>query len=422
MKKTNKFTAAAVSFALAVVSAGCSAPGAVTIGNNTKNAATIEGYDVPAGVFIAYELASYENAASQYYSSTNTMPTPKDVKKYHIEGTDASTWIQNQATEQCRQFVAIEKEYEKIGGSLTDEEQDQINESYKSFDEDTRKFYEENGISEESIKKIVAFSIKRNYIFEHYYGIDGPNGCSEDDLKNYFVENNARVKYIEIKTADGEGNAYDKDTIHELEKKADDYVKQINAEKDNADKMAKMDELRTDYEEYAATITTAALDESGNPITTTTTAAATTTSGDATTTTTTTDPYANERIVAKITTTTASPNTQATTTEPVEKTDSQKASEAFNNKIFAGDMVSYTAEKYQYDDNTIYVVIKGDLEDRMNSDDLWSDDIKDQLIYQRYYQNFTDWIDEVAKSYTVDKNKSAYKRYEPFNKLKLEMD
>lgn len=418
MKKNSKFAAAAISFALAVVSAGCSAPGAVTIGNNTKNAVTIDGYEVPAGVFIAYELVSYDNAASQYYSSTNSMPKPDDVKKFHIEGTDSSTWIQDQATEQCRQFVAIEKEFEKIGGTLTEEEQDKINESYKSLSDSNREFYEKNGISEESLKKISAISLKRDYVFDHYYGIGGPNGCTEDELKEYFIENNARVKYIEIKTADGEGNEYDKDTVHDLDKMADDFVKQINAEKENEDKLAKMDELKEEYEEYAATITTTAVDQSTVTTTTTTTAAA---SGSSNTTTTTTDPYANERIVAKITTTTASADQQATTTEPVEKTDAQKASEALNEKIFSGNMTSYTAEKYQYDDHTIYVILKADIEDRMTDDDMWTDDIKDQLISQRYFQNFADWIEEIANGYSVDKNKSAYKRYEPF-KLELEID
>lgn len=418
MKKTNKFVAAALSFALVAVSAGCSAPGALTIGNNTKNAATIDGYEVPAGIFITYELIAYDNAASMYYSSTNTTPTPKDVKKFHIEGTDASTWIQDQATEQCRQFVAIEKEFEKIGGSLTSDEQAQINDTVRSLPENTRDFYDKNGISEESLKKISAISLKRDYVFEHYYGIGGPNGCTEDELKEYFIDNNARVKYIEIKTADSEGNPYDKDTIHELDKMADDFVKQINNEKENQDKLAKIDELKEEYEEYAATLTTTVSGQTTAPTTTTTT---TTAASDVKTTTTTTDPHENERIVVKVTTTTASDNDEATTTEPVEKTDAQKASEALNSRIFGNEMTLYTAEKYQYDDNTIYVIIKADIEERMNDEDMWTDDIKDQLISQRYFNNFADWIEEVANSYSVDKNKSAYKRYEPF-KLELEME
>lgn len=416
MKKTKKFTAAALSFALAVVSAGCSAPDAVTIGNNTKTAANIDGYEVPAGVFIAYELVAYDNAASQYYYSTNTEPKPNDVKKFHIEGTDAETWIQEQATEQCRQFVAIEKEFEKINGSLSDEEQKEIDESIKAMPEDTRDYYDENGISEESLKKIAAVSYKRDYIFEHYYGIGGPNGCTEDELREYYIENNARVKYIEIKTADSAGTAYDQDTIHDLDKMADDFVKQINDEKDNEAKLAKMDELKEEYEEYAATLTTTV---SGSTAPATTTTTTTTAASDVTTTTTTTDPHANEKIVAKITTTTVSKDEEPTTTEPVEKTDAEKAAEALDTKIFGSDMPLYTAEKYQYDDNTIYVIIKADIEERMNDEDMWTEDLKDQLLAQRYFTNFADWITEVYEGYSVEKNKSAYKRYAPF-KLELE--
>ncbi len=417
MKNTNKFAAAALSFALAAVSAGCSAPGAVTIGNNTKTAVTIDGYEIPAGVFIAYELTAYDSAATQYYYSNNVEPKPDDVKKFHIDGTDSETWIQDQATEQCCQFVAIEKEFDKINGSLTDEEQDQIDEYIKSLSDETRDFYEENGIGEESLKKVAAVSFKRDYLFDHYYGIDGPNGCSEEELRDYYIENNARVKYIEIKTADGEGNAYDQDTVHKLDQMADDFVKQINDEKENEEKLAKIDELKEEYDEYAATLTTTV---SGQTATTTTTTTTTTAASGVTTTTTTTDPHANEQIVAKLTTTTADPDAAAaTTTAAAEKTDAQKASEALDEKLFNSDMPLYTAEKYQYDDNTIYVIIKADIEERLNDEDMWTEDMKDQLISQRYFNNFADWIKELADGYSVDKNKSSYKKYAPF-KLDLE--
>ena len=418
MKNKNRFAAAALAFAIAAVSTGCSAPSGPTIGNGTKNALTIDGYEVPAGIFITYELTAYNTAASQYISSTSTVPTADDIKKFHIEGTDASTWIQDQATEQCRQFVAIEKEFDKINGSLTDEEEEMVNSSIKSLSEADRDFYEKNGVGEDSLKKIAAFEFKVTHLFEHYYGIDKPNGCTEDELKQYYLDNNARVKYIEIKTADSNGNKYDEDTIHDIEKLADSYVKQINAEKNNDAKLAKIDELQEDYTEYAATITTTVSGETTAATTTTTTT--TTTDASATTTTTTTDSHANEKIIAKVTTTTAAENSETVTTTPVEKTDAEKASEAFNTKLFGSDMPLYTAEKYQYDDDTIYVIIKADLEERINADDLWTEDFKDTLIQNRYASVFAEWIEEIAKGYTVEKNKSAYKRYEPFDKLDLE--
>ena len=63
MNKFNKFAAAAAAFALAVTSAGCGAPEAITIGKGTQTALTIDGYEVPAGVFIYNEITAYNNAA-----------------------------------------------------------------------------------------------------------------------------------------------------------------------------------------------------------------------------------------------------------------------------------------------------------------------------------------------------------------------
>jgi len=57
----------------------------------------------------------------------------------------------------------------------------------------------------------------------------------------------------------------------------------------------------------------------------------------------------------------------------------------------------------------------------MNADDLWTEEFMDALIQQRYSSAFADWIDDIAKNYSLEKNKSAYKRYEPF-KLELEQE
>ena len=87
MKKFNKFAAAAAAFALAVSSAGCSAPSAVTIGSGTKTALTIDGYEVPAGVFIYSELNAYSSAAYTIAMNNgmSSYPSTDEVKKARLE-------------------------------------------------------------------------------------------------------------------------------------------------------------------------------------------------------------------------------------------------------------------------------------------------------------------------------------------------
>ena len=126
MNKFNKFAAAAAAFALAAASASCSAPEAITFGKGSQTALTVDGYEVPAGVFIYNEIYAYNTAQYELYSKNGQMPTLDEVKNSTIQSKDAVDWIQDQATEACRDFVASEKEFEKIGGELTADEKAQV--------------------------------------------------------------------------------------------------------------------------------------------------------------------------------------------------------------------------------------------------------------------------------------------------------
>ena len=129
--------------------------------------------------------------------------------------------------------------------------------------------------------------------------------------------------------------------------------------------MEKIVECEKKYNEYLAKEEEAAeaaaeAEENGEEVTTT---AATTTAA-AETTTTTTEKYYGEVTVTKYTTTAADTDTETTETEAAEESDYQKSRREYSEFVF-GKLENYKAEKYQYDDTTLYVVIKGDIEERM---------------------------------------------------------
>ena len=126
MNKFNRFAAAAAAFALAAASASCASPEAITIGKNAQTALTVDGYDVPAGVFIYNEISAYQSAVYDLYMKNGKEPTLEEVKKASFEELDSTDWIQSNATDACKDFVANEKEFEKIGGALTNEELTEI--------------------------------------------------------------------------------------------------------------------------------------------------------------------------------------------------------------------------------------------------------------------------------------------------------
>lgn len=409
MNKFNRFAAAAAAFALASTAYGCSSPEAITFGKGTQTAITIDGYDVPAGVFVYNEIYAYNSAAYELYMKNGSYPTLDDVKNANIESVSSSDWIQNKAIEYCRDFVANEREFEKIGAQFSPEDVLEIEETLAN--NGSSALFNENGVGEESLRKIIENNYKQYYIFEHYYGLDAEKGCSEDELKEYYTDNNVRVKYFTVSMVDSDGEELSDSEKRKLNNLIDGYVREINAEKDDLKKMHKLSECEEKYNEY---VRERDADDEEEAETTTTAASEETTT---TTTTTTTSPYDGEFIVTKYTTTEADDSDETTTTTAAED-DYTKSLKKYNDYLF-NELGVYKAEKYQYDEKTIYVVIKGDIVDRMTDDDLWSEDSVESLLAQRYYSDFEKMMKRLSESYEAEKNSAAFRKYSPF-KLNLE--
>lgn len=417
MTNFKKITAAAVSAALAASMAGCTP----SIGSGSTVAMNVSGYDIPAGLFIYYTIQSFDEAKNILQEQNGEAPELKDVKNAKIDSMDATDWIQDKALEYCIQYISVLKEFDDInaaGGNLTISEEDAENaESMASYyyAQDSR--LAENGVSLESMKKMALNSYREQEIFNYYYGFEGTEGCSEEELKDYFDENFARVKYLSISLTDSEGEKVSADEERKRRKLAEEYAEQINKKSSELDKMHELDAVIEDYDEYIAAQTTTAEGE------TTTTTTTTTTDADETTTTTTTDPYANERLIQKSTTTAAEENSENSETEAAEEaeeTDYDKNTRLFNEFLF-NDITKGKAEVYDFSEDTIYVVVRGDLRERMTEDDYWSEDYISRLQSLRYYDEFVDMLEDRADQLNYDKNKSAFRRYAPF-KLELETE
>ncbi len=413
MNKLKKFVAGITTIALAATMASCSAP---TIGAGSATAVTIDGYEVPAGVFLYYTISNYYSAQQILYSENGTAPTVKELKSSHIDNVEASEWIQNKATEYCTIWVAVEKEFDKIGGQLSDEEKEEIETNLDSaLSGDNSMIYTENGISEDSLRLVLESEYKRDHVFDYYYGFESEKGCSEEELKDYFDENYARVKYIKLSTLDADGEELEASEKHEILKMAESYADEINKESKIEDKLAKADEIQEKYDEYEAEkkaeAEAAEAEANGETVTTTTT---TTTTTNETTTTTTTDPHANERILPRVTTTAASDNEDNGAVTGTTTTTAPDTLAPLKNYIF--DELEYdTAKVFEDEENdAVYVVIRADLKERMTDDDLWSEDYIKYMQSLRYEEDFQDYITELADGYTVNRNKSAYRRYDPF--------
>ena len=271
MFKWKKAAAALAAAAMTVAGAGC------TVGSGSAYAMTIDGEQINAGIYIYYSYASYMELTQTLQSQNSELDVKDDnvVKEQKMDGVSSEEWIKNKALEYCQRYVAIEKKFDELDLSLTEEESKDVESTIDSFWDTNGEIYEKNGISKNSVKSVLENTYMTNEVFLYYYGVDGEEGTTEDDLKQYYEENNARVRYIKFDLTDGNGEALDDAGKKEMKAKVEDYLGEINALKGDEDAMEdEMDNVQSDYnayvtsisEEAAAATATSATDADGNEI------------------------------------------------------------------------------------------------------------------------------------------------------------
>lgn len=397
----------------------------VACGESTANAMTIDGIQIKAGMYIYYSYNAYLQLTQDLKAQNSELDVTdnKVVKEQKMDGVSAETWIQNKALEYCKQYAAVEKKADELGIELKSDDKNDINDKVETFWDNSGEIYEKNGISKESVKAILENTYLTDEVFMHYYEVDGEEGVTEDGLKEFYEENNARVQYIQFDLKDGKGDDLDDAGKADMKKMVEDYLGEVQALKGDEDAMEdKMDDIQSEYnayvtsisEEAAAETATSATDADGNEIAATTTEAAETTAAAETTTTaeaettesgattTATAPYANEKIIAKVTT------DSDTKEEDVTYTPSKKAYDFIFNDAELG--VPAMVE----DDNAYYIILRRDIKERMTDDDLWTEDNMNSVIYTEYQKDFEDMRDKWCDDLNVEKNDRAIKRYDAF--------
>ncbi len=234
-----KITALLASLAVVVSSSGCGT------GKNTSWSARYNEYESTAGIFIYYEMNAYYEALNKAKELNSELDTTDKnaLKATQIDNKDMLKWIQDEATENLRKYLAVQAEFDSRGLVLTDEELTEIEESVESAWEYYSSYYEMNGIGKESFTKITELSYKSSALFESFYAENGTDAVPIDEVKEYYDENYVRTEYLAMSLNDSEGNPYDDETKAEIKELAEEYVERIN-------KGEKLSEISQEYNEF----------------------------------------------------------------------------------------------------------------------------------------------------------------------------
>ena len=228
-------------------------------GSNTTTAMTIDDYVVPAGVYLYYLNSSYNNALSQLRQEDENLDTEdtKTIKTLYLEDKDIRTWIEDKATELCMDFVTTEKKFEELGLELDEEVKENLPDMQEYYWSYYGASYTEIGISQESFNKVMTSSYKSQAIFDYYYAVGGAEGVTDEELQDYYAENNIRAQYIKFDLYDSEGEELDSDgkaeileLVKEYQTRAEDAYQSGGAEA----VMTELDYIQEDYNYYMTSI------------------------------------------------------------------------------------------------------------------------------------------------------------------------
>ena len=425
-------------------------------GENTTWGATIDGSDIPAGIFIYYLQSAYysaqsklneeNSASSDAIASADGTTTTAAVFSSQIDGKDAKTWIYDEATKSMQEYAAIEAKFTELGLTITADEKDAAKVYCDQTWDYAGEYYTKMGISEKSFTSLYLNSQKRDKVFKTIYSEGGEYAVSDDEIKTYLDENYAMINYIAMELKDGSGNLLKSDGKAEMMSMAESYVERYKNGEDfdalNAEYTAYYDNLKATAAEEAANAVAdeaetetstaevtpsdaeAALEDNADEITDSAETAedATEAPTEDTAEAEETADTADETAEADSTTTEEAAETTETSAEETSDSGEQISSNktvieksgttpdsAVVSKVFdemqKGDIQIIESS----DSETYYIVLKMDV---LETDEYFLS-AKDSLLYEMKSEDFDALITQWTEAQNVVKNQDAYKRYDP---------
>ncbi len=253
---------------MAVAFSGC--------GLATRTAGTVDGEDIPAGMYIYFlhsaifsleqqyqygqlsseysdssdessaesslpessepessEPASSEEASTESSSTESSSESSEDNKPATlwdaiVENKTAKDYVIDKAYENCAWVIIMEKKAAEYKIELTDEDKASLESNYaqNGGKAELESSLNKMGVSLDTYERIVKAGLIQEHLTELLYGEDSDNAISEDAKKAEYDENYRRVKHILFKT---QGLTDDTDEEGNVTKSADEKKAEIEA-------------------------------------------------------------------------------------------------------------------------------------------------------------------------------------------------
>ncbi len=213
---TKKAVSAVLCGAVVLSACGC--------GNSTGTVLTIDGTEIPAGVYITYQmdaLSAAQETLSEEQPDLDMYAEGFDFKAQTIEGINAEEWVKNKTFELCRAYVATNRMFDEYGLSLTAEQKADISTYVDSvwneenmyaqyiYGFDTLgEYYETHGIGEKSFEATQTIYYKQENLFNYIYGEGGELEVPAAELEAKVISDYALVLSFEVDPEYGKAQDY----------------------------------------------------------------------------------------------------------------------------------------------------------------------------------------------------------------------
>ncbi len=192
-------------------------------GSAPSTVVTVDGSDVPAGVYLMYQLQAYNDAASKLTDYK------ADVLKSEIEGVKATEWIHTKTMTSLQRFTYIEKQFADAKLSFSEEELKTLEAQVESNFTSNEKLLAANGIGKESYRTSFMNEAKYQLLLGKYAE---ENEISDTDAKAFMDKTYVRAKMLTLPATTTDYQKLDDDKQAKLTEIADKLEKDLAADGD----------------------------------------------------------------------------------------------------------------------------------------------------------------------------------------------
>ncbi len=172
--------------------------------------------------------SSTESSSTESSSESSEDKNPATLWDAIVENKPAKDYVIDKAYENCAWVIIMEKKAAEYKIEFTDEDKATLESNYaqNGGKAELETNLNEMGVSIETYERIVKAGIIQEHLKELLYGEESGNGVSEADQKKEYDENYRRVKHILFKT---QGLTDDKDEEGNVTKSVDEKKAEIEA-------------------------------------------------------------------------------------------------------------------------------------------------------------------------------------------------